>query len=529
MSAGYNGGDILPFTQSLLPADGYSCVESFQLNTDNARPAPSHLASTTEGVHADWTPSARDVIKTLRDRLAAEMARLPLGRHEATANALTSLILPLPQRPTAIAQLPGAQFQFLHPQGESLRAGYGQALHWEAQGPQRLSELARITHDWPHCWEQLDPGATGLKAFAMLGFAAAPNPVTHPITPPVPPENANDDLPNALLWVPDIALRQTAEQAALIFTAPQRQTRTFVQARWHALLEALIPRLFPPPRRPALVTRVLGDSAEPEATEWTRLVELALARIQAGDLQKVVLSRRLKVSGSRSFDIARLLDVLAAVFPSCQIINLRHHGSSFVAATPERLLHLRNGRLAVDAIAGTTEHCDCEDRNLALGQELLRSEKNLREHGFVVDAVARALTPFCRSIHVPTQPELMRLRNAQHLWSPITAEIDPGTDFFDLADRLHPTPATNGQPRLAAHHWLREHEPFSRGWYTGAAGFIEPGTGGELWVLLRCARIRGKAAELHAGAGIVAGSDPQAEWEETEAKLAAMLTALRFA
>ncbi|WP_328983639.1 isochorismate synthase [Thiorhodovibrio winogradskyi] len=494
-------------------------MESFQLDIDNARPGPCHLASASQEPRQDWTPAAKAVMKQLQDRLARDIARLPLGRTQAGPHALTSLILELPRRPNAIAQLPGTQFQLLHPQGDGLRAGYGLAAQWEAQGSDRLSTLARVTREWPACWEQGDPDGTGLRAFALLGFAAAPEPALTP----------EEHLPNALLWVPDIALRQTEEQAALIFSAQQQQGRASVHARWHRLLEDLIPGLFAPPRRPALVTRVAAEFTEPEQSQWARLVEQALECIHAENLQKVVLSRRLGVKGSRSFDIARLLDVLAAVFPSCQIINLRRGDQSFVAATPERLLHLRDGRVAVDAIAGTTSHSDCEDRNLALGEELLRSEKNLREHGFVVEAVAQALASSCRSIKIPRQPRLMRLRNAQHLWSPITAEINPGTGLFNLAEQLHPTPATNGQPRLAAHQWLRAQEPFSRGWYTGAAGFIEPDNSGELWVLLRCARIRGKQAELFAGAGIVAGSDPGAEWEETETKLAAMLTALRFA
>jgi isochorismate synthase EntC len=106
---------------------------------------------------------------------------------------------------------------------------------------------------------------------------------------------------------------------------------------------------------------------------------------------------------------------------------------------------------------------------------------------------------------------------------------DADANVFRLAERLHPTPATNGQPRERAREWLRVGEPFERGWYTGAAGIVEPDLSGELWVLLRCARICGDRAELYAGAGVVSGSDALSEWDETEAKLQAMLTALRYA
>jgi menaquinone-specific isochorismate synthase len=103
------------------------------------------------------------------------------------------------------------------------------------------------------------------------------------------------------------------------------------------------------------------------------------------------------------------------------------------------------------------------------------------------------------------------------------------TDLFCLAEHLHPTPATNGQPRQQARDWLTRSEPIERGWYTGAAGILEPDLSGELWVLLRCAEVTGDSARLYAGAGIVAGSDPLAEWRETGHKLAAIATALQFA
>jgi menaquinone-specific isochorismate synthase len=165
----------------------------------------------------------------------------------------------------------------------------------------------------------------------------------------------------------------------------------------------------------------------------------------------------------------------------------------------------------------------------ALRAALLGSDKNLREHRVVIDAIRAALADCCDGFRVPATPQVMQLTNAQHLWSPISAQPRPGVDLFELAERLHPTPATNGQPRTDAQAWLKGTEPFDRGWYTGAAGLVQPDGTGALWVLLRCARVSGARAELYAGAGIVAGSDPASEWSETEAKLAAMLSALQYA
>jgi menaquinone-specific isochorismate synthase len=254
-----------------------------------------------------------------------------------------------------------------------------------------------------------------------------------------------------------------------------------------------------------------------------------LEAIARGRLDKVVLARRLCIGGSRPFDPERLVAALAYLFPSCQVVKLHRDGQTFVAATPERLLAQRGSLVEVDAIAGTAARAAAGAADAALGAALYSSAKDLYEHVLVTKSLCAALAPHSRSLDMPDRPRLLRLNNAQHLWTPIRAELEPGLDVLALADLLHPTPATNGQPRGAARAWLRRAEPQGRGWYTGAAGYLEPDLSGELWVLLRCAEIDGDTALLHAGAGIVAGSDPASEWRETEAKFAAMLTALQFA
>ncbi|MBK1702630.1 isochorismate synthase, partial [Thiococcus pfennigii] len=283
-----------------------------------------------------------------------------------------------------------------------------------------------------------------------------------------------------------------------------------------------------PPTTRAPVALARCDNA-PDVAGWERLVEAALAEIAAGRLAKAVVSRRLRVAAADPFDLDRLMSALGELFPSCQLVHLRRDETSFVAATPERLLTQRGDEVEVDAIAGTVARAADPGRDAALAEALLASTKDRHEHDLVIEAVREALGHCADEIRVPPSPTIMQLRNAQHLWSPVRARLHPDSDVFRLAELLHPTPATNGEPRAAASAWLREAEPFERGWYTGAAGIVAPDLTGELWVLLRCARLREATADLYAGAGIVAGSDPLCEWQETEDKLAAMLTALRFA
>jgi isochorismate synthase len=464
----------------------------------------------------------------LDERLAAGVEQLSRRADADTAPALVSLILGLPRRPTGAPQLGGRQFQLVHAEQGTVRAGYGHALECEAWGPERLQRLATEARTLSTGWQRLDLDRTGLDAFALLGFAAGADSRSLP----------EDQMPNSLLWVPEVGLHCAEGRSALILSAswplapsPRRQelAREVLLKRWCDVLDRVVPALYQPITGPLMPARLRPQSARPDAAVWARMVRSALAEINDGDLAKVVVSRRLDVVGSRRFDIGRLLGSLGCLFPSCQIVNLRRNGASFVAATPERLLSLQDGRLEVDAIAGTAARADTTERDAELAAGLLASEKNLREHRFVVDAIRAALAPCCESIAIPDAPRLMQLNNAQHLWSPIQAVPAPGVDLLQLAERLHPTPATNGHPRQRARDWLEGNESIRRGWYTGAAGFITPELTGELWVLLRCARVQDDRAELYAGAGIIAGSNAETEWDETDAKLNAMLSALQYA
>ncbi len=458
-------------------------------------------------------------LKTLEQilaRLAETIDSLPLTRSEG----FVSLVLELPQALAIAPEIPGPQFQFAHNHRGEVRAGYGIAGEWTAQGEARLQTLRTHAKRMSAHWDHLDPDETGYAGFAMLGFASSP-------VPDAPAEP--DTLPNALLWLPELALSSRAGQAAVILSTALPVARDEVFARWKARLEQVIPRLNQPALDPLTPARLDQGPTEPDAARWQDLVLSALEQIEQAHLEKVVVCRRLRLEGHRRFDLTRLNAALAYLFPSCQVVTIRRHATSFVAATPERLFTQQRDRIEVDAIAGTVCRAASADRDAELTSALQTSRKNLHEHMVVVDAVTDALGHCSRHVEPPDGPRVMQLNNAQHLWSLVRAELDPGMDVFQLAELLHPTPATNGHPCELARAWLRRSEPIQRGWYTGAAGIIAPDLTGELWVLLRCAEIHGSTADLYAGAGIVAGSDADSEWQETEHKLAAMSTALQFA
>jgi salicylate biosynthesis isochorismate synthase len=478
------------------------------------------------------TAIAEQIEAQLSTHLTEALAALPPQDGD---ERVLSILLPLPRPPATLPKIPGPTFQFHRAELGERQVGYGEAIRWETAGTERLLELARAAR---RCdWRRWDAEETGFEPFAMIGFAATeqePAPPPAAVQGPTRSGGAVDRvlecaLPNALLWIPEVAIESRDHEAVLVCSTQLPANPGDILGRWRSILRPLLAGLYnvgEGPRPPATVKRV---GSTPDRSEWTALVGSALSQIRAGEFEKVVLSRRLDVRGQRDFDVAQLLSALDCLFPSCQVLNLSRNGRALVAATPERLLRFGRRGLEVDALAGTALRAADTHEDAALRAALLGSPKNRHEHQVVIDAIRAALADCCEGIEAPDHPRVMQLTNAQHLWSRVTAQPHAGVDIFDLAARLHPTPATNGQPRASANAWRRANEPVARGWYTGAAGLWRSDGSGELWVLLRCALIDGARASLFAGAGIVAGSEPTSEWGETEAKLDAMLSALRHA
>jgi isochorismate synthase EntC len=174
-------------------------------------------------------------------------------------------------------------------------------------------------------------------------------------------------------------------------------------------------------------------------------------------------------------------------------------------------------------MAGTVARAGNDAARIAA---LAGSNKDRREHQLVVDAVIHALQTRCDDVRADDM-SLARLTDVAHLATRIEARVrEPGPSALDLARLLSPTPAIAGAPRDVALEFLAALEPFDRGCYGGPVGWVDSHGDGEWAVALRGAELHRRKARLLAGAGIVAGSDPDAEWAETEAKLTPMLRVL---
>ena len=285
------------------------------------------------------------------------------------------------------------------------------------------------------------------------------------------------------------------------------------------LLDARLsaPLLDPDPLSRPRITSVLAPEHFEEA------VRRATALLRAGEAEKVVLARAVRVDTRSAIDPLALYCALREVFPACYTYLVGAADASFVGATPELLVRRDGLRVQTVALAGTARRSADPAVDRHLGEQLARDPKQRREHEIVARRIARNLEPLAVWVTVAAEPQLVRVHNVQHLATPIRAQLREPVTLFELAERLHPTPAIGGEPRAAAARLVPALEGIDRGWYAGGIGWIDRDGGGELAVALRCALVRGTSAELYAGCGIVAESDPAAELAETEAKLTAVL------
>lgn len=267
---------------------------------------------------------------------------------------------------------------------------------------------------------------------------------------------------------------------------------------------------------------------EPLPEVFEQSVRRALQLSESGELDKVVLSRTLAVQLRRRPDLPALLSRLADrntrgytyAVPLVQ-------GGVFVGATPELLVRRIGNRVVVNPLAGSAARSADPARDRTIAQTLMASDKDRREHAVVIDEVARALRPLCRTLDVPPAPEVVATDALWHLSTTLVGELaDARTTSLDLALALHPTPAVCGYPTARAHEAIGELEPFARGYFAGFVGWCNVQGDGEWAVALRCAEIHDTAVRLYAGAGVVPGSVPASETAETATKFRTMLSAL---
>lgn len=255
--------------------------------------------------------------------------------------------------------------------------------------------------------------------------------------------------------------------------------------------------------------------------EWLDTVARATEAIENGELDKVVLARDVHVWSEAPFHLPGIVGRLCLRFPGCFTFAI----DDFVGASPERLIAREQKRIHSTVLAGSARRGRDDAQDSERGRELLTSTKDANEHELAMVSARDALEPLCAKLHVDG-PKLLRLANVQHLATDIVGDLTGDETALELVDRLHPTAAVGGTPRARALEFISSHEGLDRARYSGPVGWVDAAGDGEWAIALRCAELNGDRGRLFAGAGIVAGSLPEAELEETRLKLRAMESVL---
>lgn len=456
---------------------------------------PAVRAITLPG-RADGRPgtSPRPILEAMSDAAAAPVPPTLLARTVAVSpRALQGLLhlLPSPE--------PGDGMAWVR-RGQGI-VGWGQAARIDVCGPDRFAEadarwrnLARhmVVRDDVQC-----PG-TGPVAFGSFSFAGD-SPAGGTLVVPQVVAGIREDR----AWITSIR--------AASDLVPPPSASSLLRER-----QALLP-----------AAPVLDEVGRHRERQWHETVSEILALIRQGAVSKAVLARDVLARTGTDVDPRRLLQNLAADYPSCWTFAV----DGLLGATPELLVRRERGLISSRVLAGTIQRTGDDEADLARAASLARSSKDLQEHEFAVDSLTDSLGPYAASTNAPDAPFVLHLPNVMHLASDVTAVLRQDhaeMSSLQVAALLHPTAAVCGTPTARAAEAIAAHEGMDRGRYAGPVGWLGADGDGEWGIALRSAQIdrSGRSVRMFAGCGIVAASDPEREWDESEAKLAPMRAAL---
>ncbi|KMY55133.1 hypothetical protein AC623_15275 [Bacillus sp. FJAT-27231] len=272
---------------------------------------------------------------------------------------------------------------------------------------------------------------------------------------------------------------------------------------------------------------MLTSLEEKDTEQWKQAVGQAVKQIRLdGDLKKVVLARKIVANFDQEIAHDQVLERLIEQQPDSFIFSLEAMESCFLGASPERLVRKRNEIALSTCLAGSIKRGQNDIEDAALGNELLNDEKNRIEHDYVVQMIKKEMERLCYTVNIPSVPGLMKVRDIQHLYTPVTGFTEENRSILQFVERLHPTPALGGLPNEKALPVIRQLEGMDRGFYAAPVGWMDYRKNGEFAVAIRSGLLSKQQAFLYAGCGIVADSEAESELAETRIKLRPMLRAL---
>lgn len=405
---------------------------------------------------------------------------------------------------TSDSQLPGSGKQTTRP---VIGGGSANLIHWLASIPlfprfyyrsvDRMLEAAGAGMS-------LNDHTNGVQFFARTFDGQAGR------------EGVWDQFPALLRINPMVMAIRRDSQDTILTSQPSEQNMAVVSSAVSSLSVLAKNSASPVEMKP--LPQLIQRLETPDRKAWRNQVETITSAIAEGSMQKVVLARRIDYQFDAPLDPFQLLE------------NLRRHHTTgaailvqlspyraFFSLSPERLYRREGQQITSDAISSTVTRGDSPRSDEDLRRRLLADGKARREHNFVISGILDSLAKLLSSPATVSETGVMSLDRVHHLRTSIAGILRVDVGDKEITDALHPTPAVGGTPRAQAMEMISALEPFDRGWYAAPIGIIGQNRT-ELAVAIRSAVILQRTVSVFTGAGIVAGSDPDAEWLETEAK-----------
>lgn len=230
-----------------------------------------------------------------------------------------------------------------------------------------------------------------------------------------------------------------------------------------------------------------SGSTPKDKKKWKQLIGKSLDEIQDGKIEKIVLSRKVEYLLSEEPDIEQLILQLKERFPHCYIFIVNHNKSIFFGATPERLANFVDGKIEIEALAGSAPRGKDEKEDKVFENNLLKSDKDLREHNFVVNHIKQMIKNYSADEIEIVSPSIRKLANIQHLLTKFSLNLVNGTSILSVVKGLSPTPAVCGIPAIESLHLIKKLENHNRGLYGGLIGWLNFENEGEFAVAIRSA------------------------------------------
>jgi menaquinone-specific isochorismate synthase len=423
-------------------------------------------------------------------------------------------------------------FYLEHPADRAAVVGFGTALCYETSGLDRFAQARRFIDQWLsdlQSYSEVNPaagqeGAQWARFFcAFTFFAATARGAKFPAAAVVLPQWQIVRQESQGVLTLNYVLSANTDIGTLIETLAQqlRSIERLSRQPWPGGSSHCLGRPVPFPQG-----LVQPDWAAGE--QFRSAVHRALGHMTQYPVEKIVLAHALDWVSPCPLQPIASLGQLRQRYPDCHLFSLSHgQGKTFIGASPERLISLTQGQLVTDALAGSARRGATTEEDAILAQQLLGNPKERGEHRLVVDFLTQRLQEAGLRPQYHHRPGLRRLSNIQHLHTPIRAAVTHRTHPLQIVEALHPTPAVAGVPTRAACDQILRFEDFDRDLYAAPLGWVGANGDSEFIVGIRSALIAGTCARLYAGAGIVAGSDPNREWAELQLKFRALGESLR--